>query len=146
MRKQKKRDDGFTLVEMLAVLVIVAVLAAVAVPSAKGFVEKAKRNSYIAEARVVCTAVQQYLVEAEVDGIVSDNQLYEDIMRYDIGDPKNVLSSILEGSCTETGRIVNVMFLYDNFDGIEYSVDGYIVSIELNRKVTVEKEDKFLDK
>ncbi|PNV61834.1 type II secretion system protein [Clostridium sp. chh4-2] len=146
MRKRTNNEDGFTLVEMLAVLVIVAVLAAVAVPSMKGFVEKAKRDSYIAEARIVCTAVQQYLLEEEIDGIVPDDKLYEDIARYDIGDKRNVLTSVLEGSITKKGRIVNIMFLYDKFDGIEYNIDGYIVSIELNHEVIVEKEDKYFGK
>ena len=112
----------------------------------KGFVEKAKRDSYIAEARIVCTAVQQYLLEEEIDGIVPDDKLYEDIARYDIGDKRNVLTSVLEGSITKKGRIVNIMFLYDKFDGIEYNIDGYIVSIELNHEVIVEKEDKYFGK
>ena len=59
MKKRLKNEDGFTLVEMIAVLIIIAVLAAVAVPSMTGFIERAKRDRYIAEARLVCTALQQ---------------------------------------------------------------------------------------
>lgn len=147
MRKQRKNEEGFTLVEMLAVLVIIAVLAAVAVPSMSGFIEKAKRNSYIAETRIVCTAVQQYLTAEEADGtIVPDKQLYEDLMRYEIGDERNVLTGILEGSYTRKGRIINVMFLHDKLDGIEYNIDGYVVCIEMNHEVTVDKEDKYFGK
>ena len=43
---------GFTLVEIIVVLVILAILAAIAVPSVLGYVEEAKKEKYIAEARL----------------------------------------------------------------------------------------------
>lgn len=46
MKKVKQNEDGFTLVEMLAVLVIIAVLAAVAVPSMTGFIKDAQKKSH----------------------------------------------------------------------------------------------------
>ncbi|MBS6646383.1 MAG: prepilin-type N-terminal cleavage/methylation domain-containing protein [Clostridiaceae bacterium] len=147
MKKRLKNEDGFTLVEMIAVLIIIAVLAAVAVPSMTGFIERAKRDRYIAEARLVCTALQQYLTEMEIeDGVISDKQVIEDVARYDIGDKRNVLSKIMEGSYTKNGRIINIMYLYDKLDGIEYNVDGYVVTIMFNNEVIVEKEDKFFGK
>ena len=147
MKKCLKNEDGFTLVEMIAVLIIIAVLAAVAVPSMTGFIERAKRDRYIAEARLVCTALQQYLTEMEIEnGVISDKQVIEDVARYDIGDKRNVLSKIMEGSYTKNGRIINIMYLYDKLDGIEYNVDGYVVTIMFNNEVIVEKEDKFFGK
>ena len=112
-----------------------------------GFIERAKRDRYIAEARLVCTALQQYLTEMEIeDGVISDKQVIEDVARYDIGDKRNVLSKIMEGSYTKNGRIINIMYLYDKLDGIEYNVDGYVVTIMFNNEVIVEKEDKFFGK
>ncbi|WP_215699415.1 type II secretion system protein [Clostridium sp. MCC353] len=147
MKKHMKSEDGFTLVEMIAVLVIIAVLAAVAVPSMSGFIKRAQMDSYIAEARLVCTALQKYLTEMEAeDGFISDAKVYEEIGRYDIGDKRNALSKLLEGNCTENGRIINIMYLYDKLDGIEYNVDGYVVTIMFNNEVKVEKEDKFFGK
>ena len=43
---------GFTLVEIIVVLVILAILAAIAVPSVLGYVEEAKKEKYIAEAKL----------------------------------------------------------------------------------------------
>ena len=62
MKRQKKRD-GFTLVEMLAVLVIMALLAAVAIPSMTGFIQDTRKKSETAEARLVYIAAQSAVSE-----------------------------------------------------------------------------------
>lgn len=49
---------GFTLIEIIVVLVILAILAAIAVPSVLGYVEEAKKEKYIAEARSIYTVIQ----------------------------------------------------------------------------------------
>ena len=49
---------GFTLVEIIVVLVILAILAAIAVPSVLGYVEEAKKEKYIAEAKSIYTVIQ----------------------------------------------------------------------------------------
>ena len=49
---------GFTLVEIIVVLVILAILAAIAVPSVLGYVEEAKKEKYIAEAKAIFTVIQ----------------------------------------------------------------------------------------
>lgn len=135
-------EAGFTLVEMLAVLVIIAVLAAAAVPSMAGFINKAKKDRYIAEARAACTALSQYLNEKEAKGGYTDRELYEEVQRYPLGDPRNSLTALTEGSCTEGARIVNILFLYDILDGIEYEIDSYTVHIYYNNKVMVEENQR----
>lgn len=59
----KKHSKGFTLVELIVVLVILAVLAAMLVSSLTGYVNKAKKQAVIAEAREVWTASQAALSE-----------------------------------------------------------------------------------
>lgn len=63
MKRTKRNEDGFTLVEMLAVLVIIAVLAAVAVPSMSGFIKDAQKKSYTVQARAVLVAAQTVVTE-----------------------------------------------------------------------------------
>ena len=60
-RNNHKR--GFTLVELIVVLVILAVLAALLVPSLTGYIDKAKKQAVITEARDVWTASQAALSE-----------------------------------------------------------------------------------
>ena len=55
--KHKKYQSGFTLIEVMIVVVIVAVLSSIAYPSYKESVARSRR----AEARVVLTAAQQWM-------------------------------------------------------------------------------------
>ena len=57
MKKVNNRK-GFTLVEIIVVLVILAILAAIAVPSVIGYVNEAKKERYIVEAKSIYTVIQ----------------------------------------------------------------------------------------
>lgn len=57
MKKINNRK-GFTLVEIIVVLVILAILAAIAVPSVIGYVNEAKKERYIVEAKSIYTVIQ----------------------------------------------------------------------------------------
>lgn len=59
-----RRRNGFTLVELMVVIVIMAILATAAAPVFSGYVRKAKASGHLAECRAICTAVQIYLEEA----------------------------------------------------------------------------------
>lgn len=58
MKKLRKNQKGFTLVEVIVVLVILAIMAAVLVPSLVSYIDKARENSIVTETRSVVLAVQ----------------------------------------------------------------------------------------
>lgn len=66
--KMKKNSKGFTLVEIIVVLVILAVLAAFTIPSMLGFVGEARGKAMIAEAREVYVAAQASATELSANG------------------------------------------------------------------------------
>ncbi|AWW27157.1 prepilin-type N-terminal cleavage/methylation domain-containing protein [Acetobacterium carbinolicum] len=67
IKKQRDQKKGFTLVEIIVVLVVLAILAAFTIPTMLGFVADARGKAYIAEAREVYVAAQA--VATEFSGI-----------------------------------------------------------------------------
>lgn len=58
MKHSKSKKNGFTLVELIVVLTILTILAALLIPALTGYIEKAKKNKVIAETRMLHKAVQ----------------------------------------------------------------------------------------
>ena len=58
-----KKNRGFTLVELIVVLVILAILAAVLVPTLLGYIDKAKEKQYVINAKTALDAAQAELVK-----------------------------------------------------------------------------------
>ena len=78
MDKNKKK--GFTLVELIVVLAILAILAAMLVPALTGYIDKANEKKILATARQYYVAAQTVVSEAYANGdeineiIVSNNK------------------------------------------------------------------------
>jgi prepilin-type N-terminal cleavage/methylation domain-containing protein len=61
MKAAKKKKNGFTLVELIVVLVILAILAAILVPALLGYIDRAKNQQIVLNARSCMTAAQAEL-------------------------------------------------------------------------------------
>lgn len=55
---KKNTKRGFTLVELIVVLVILAVLASLLIPALTGYIDKARKSQVVAETRMLMQAVQ----------------------------------------------------------------------------------------
>ena len=58
MKKMRKDNKGFTLVELIVVIVILAILAAILVPALLGYIDKAKAQQVVLNGKSVLTAAQ----------------------------------------------------------------------------------------
>lgn len=97
-----RQKHGFTLVELICVLVILAVLAALLVPSLTGYIDKAKQQAVISEAKGIWTAAQSAASEF-----------------YGLQNTQDRMDNSLTNSCTidgvkytKLGRITNASLYY----------------------------------
>jgi prepilin-type N-terminal cleavage/methylation domain-containing protein len=65
---EKNRRSGFTLVELIVVIVILGILAAIAIPALTGYISKAEDEQYKMEARDINIAMHAVLDEAWANG------------------------------------------------------------------------------
>jgi prepilin-type N-terminal cleavage/methylation domain-containing protein len=72
MKRNEKKNEGFTLVELIVVIVILAILAAILVPALLGYIDKAKNQQVVLNAKSCLTAAQAELSSMYASGIVPD--------------------------------------------------------------------------
>lgn len=84
LKNSLQSRSGFTLVELIVVLVILAILAAFTIPAMLGFVEDAKGKAAIAEAREVYLAAQTIVTENSDDSYNTILNKLPDLLKGDI--------------------------------------------------------------
>ena len=67
MNKQTNQDKGFTLVELLIVIVILGILATVTVFAVRGITDDSRTNSCAAEKKTIETAIEAYYADNGAD-------------------------------------------------------------------------------
>lgn len=71
-RAELRRNGGFTLVEVLIVIVILGILATVTVFAVRGTTERAADNACLSERTSIETAFDAYLVQEDASGVPAD--------------------------------------------------------------------------
>lgn len=128
---KKRSEEGFTLIELMIVLMVLTTLTALAVPTLNRIVEDAKVKRYVAEAEMVCTAFTLYVAERGLDKLNDELDINDEIcMGYPLGHIKHPLTSRIE-YCTKGARIAGfVLKSYSTSShGIVYHVDGYRIDV-----------------
>jgi len=61
IKRLKKAKRGFTLIEVIVVIGILAILSALAIPSVAGYIENSKAQTNVANAKMIYNAGEAYL-------------------------------------------------------------------------------------
>lgn len=132
MKNLKKNKKGFTLIEIIVVLVIMGILIAIAVPSVLGYVNKAKDQKYLAEARGYYIGAQGIVTSKNgKDEAVTTADLYAAKVEADAGIVKtesNITASVCDVT-TDVGKAKITECKY----AVKGNTDRYI-SIKPNKE------------
>ncbi|MGM0874435.1 MAG: type II secretion system protein [Bacillota bacterium] len=111
MKKLVKNQRGLTLIELLAVVVILGIISAIAIPSIGGMINNSKKDAHIANAQQIANATRLYVTTGakvnktdadtnitETDNTITLNELIAEGLLDEIKDP----SSDADYDTTET--------------------------------------------
>lgn len=131
----RKRKQGFTLIEIIVVLLILAILSAIAIPSMMGYVKEARDSAKFADARTGYLAamigLDHYLYKA--DSAFDKDAAYFEVREEVVNQTDEDIFSLYSCKFDEDkGKIREIIFYF-------YTDDTYV-------KITSNKEAEVVEK
>lgn len=131
-----KNKNGFTLIEILAVIIIIGVVMLIAVPAVSNYINSSRKSAYI-------TTAKEYIKEAQSKIATKDYELYDKNATYYI-DIKNL--PLESGGDSPFGDWVEayVVVIYLPPDGYKYywtSIDSSGFKVDLTEVEELDEDD-----
>ncbi|WP_010173984.1 type II secretion system protein [Bacillus coahuilensis] len=149
----EKRNQGYTLVELLAVIVILGILALISILSITQIIDRSKRQAFVSNAYVLKDAAQIYVKDTILQGGTIDQVSYETLVTEEliepITDPFTKNPIIASGNpsflTVEGDRITGVCFYGETkvlcaSDEEDVSLDKAIAFSEISSEDVVDKQ------
>lgn len=132
-----RKKKGFTLIELMAVIAIIAILAAVLVPTVSGYINRSKKTAVITQVRNVVSAVETYnatattsidVTPAKFENDFTDNTVLVSTLVDTVGDDLISLENINKLGNLTVGEAVAINKDPDALKNIEVYPNGYLKS------------------
>lgn len=120
--------------EMITVLLILAVMAAVITPSLLGFIDKVKVQQYVTEANSVRVSAQMLVTEEYAAGTLDDIKTMAKLVEGNLDSETHALSPYLRITCSPGARLIGATIQTDKGEIAEivYQVDAYTITVNEN--------------
>lgn len=113
--ERRRRKGGFTLIELVVVLAILAVLAGIMVPSYMGYVEKAKEKRHLVEAKQLQSAVYTMMMEEAAFSAEGAPEVPEELFWETLDSEKNPLRGFYPAGWKRDGVVTKIDVDEDGF-------------------------------
>ena len=130
MKKRLKNQRGLTLVELLAVVVILGIISAIAVPSIGGIIEKTRDDAVVAEAIQIVNAAKLYVASEDPGTATLTTTELGDFLD-NVDDPDYQVTTT---KAADTGKYTYSIELHGSIpivDGNQTEAEGSVTETEL---------------
>ena len=130
---ENKQDKGFTLVELLIVIVILGILATVTVFAVRGITDQGQKSACSADTKTMETAVEAYF--AQYGGATIALTLTQQTPSYTAAVAKSNAVALPGTGGTTEGTLQAAKFIVDPSTNVDVATDGKVTVTPLSKCV-----------
>lgn len=110
IKQRIKNEKGLTLIELLAVIVILGIIAAIAIPSISGIIQNSKEDAVKADAITILNAAKNYVAGNDMaeGGTIKKDELSSYVSGVNLEKFGNYTVTVGEGGTTFSLKATNV--------------------------------------